>query len=186
MLELRPTELPEVIELVPKRFGDDRGFFSETYNQKRFVEAGITCAFVQDNHSLSVDKLTLRGLHFQSPPHAQDKLVRVIRGSIWDVAVDIRIGSQTFGKWTGRTLTPDEGNQLFIPVGFAHGFLTLERDTEVTYKTSAYYDANADGCLHYADPAFNIDWPINGQNPILSDKDSKAQNLSEASSPFKL
>ena len=184
MLEVRALGLDGLLELRPRRFGDDRGFFSETWNQARFAEAGITTDFVQDNHSLSVEAGTLRGLHFQAPPSAQAKLVRVTRGSAFDVAVDLRPSSPTYRQWAGVTLSAAEWNQLFIPVGFAHGFLTLEPDTEVQYKASAPYDPAADRAIRFDDSALAIDWPIAADQLILSDRDRAAPSLAETKTGF--
>ncbi|MGU3392436.1 dTDP-4-dehydrorhamnose 3,5-epimerase [Sphingomonas sp. M1A8_2b] len=171
-----------------KRHGDSRGWFTETYNVDTFTRCGIECRFVQDNHSLSVSAFTLRGLHFQTPPRGQDKLVRCIRGRIFDVAVDIRKGSPTFGKWVGMELSAQTGDQLFIPVGFAHGFLTLEPDCEVVYKCSDTYAPETDRGLRWDDPAIGaggIAWPIPiGTFPELSAKDKVQPLLTEFHSPF--
>ena len=169
--------------LTPKRFGDSRGWFTEVYSEPAFEKLGITCRFVQDNHSLSVPQFTLRGLHFQTPPRGQDKLVRCIRGRIWDVAVDIRRGSPTYGQWVGAELSAENGHQLFIPIGFAHGFLTLEPDCEVTYKCSDIYAPEADGGIHW--DSVGIDWPIPADiTPKLSAKDCVQPILSAFDSPF--
>ncbi|TPW30637.1 dTDP-4-dehydrorhamnose 3,5-epimerase [Pararhizobium mangrovi] len=186
MLEIRPTAIPEVLELEPRRFSDPRGFFGETFNRDRFREAGITIDWMQDNQSLSREPFTLRGLHFQAPPFAQDKLVRVLKGRVFDVAVDIREGSASFGQWVGRELSAEAFNQLLVPKGFAHGFLTLEADTEVLYKVSAPYSREHDRSIRWDDPAFAIDWPNGGNAPVLSDKDSEAPTLAEAGSPFSI
>ncbi len=171
MIEVEKTAPPSVIIVTPRRFGDHRGFFSEVYNKVRFAEAGIELEFVQDNHSLSGDKGTIRGLHFQSPPFAQDKLVRVTRGRILDVAVDIRRSSATFGHHIAVELSAENWRQLLVPAGFAHGFCTLEADTEVVYKVSDYYSAEHDHGLAFDDPALGIAWPIDPGDAILSDKD---------------
>jgi dTDP-4-dehydrorhamnose 3,5-epimerase len=171
MLTTHPMPIADVIEVRPRKFSDKRGFFCETYNQQRFRDAGLTVDWIQDNQSLSVEPLTLRGLHYQGPPFAQDKLVRVLRGRIFDVAVDIRKGSATFGQWVGLELSATELNQLFVPQGFAHGFLTLEPDTEVFYKVSAPYSAEHERGIRWDDPRIAIDWPLQGNAPILSDKD---------------
>ena len=169
----------------PRRFGDDRGWFTEFYHQTRFAKAGIDVKFVQDNHSLSRPAGTLRGLHFQAPPHAQAKLVRCISGRIYDVAVDIRAGSPTYGRHVGAELSADNGFQLFIPAGFAHGFVTLVTDCEVTYKVSDHYAPECDGGIRWDDPALAIDWPLpQGAPPILSDKDMRQPLLSAFDSPF--
>jgi dTDP-4-dehydrorhamnose 3,5-epimerase len=166
-------ELPEVILATPRRFGDPRGHFAETYNARRFADAGIDCVFIQDNQSLSRDAGTLRGLHCQIGPNAQGKLVRVLRGSIWDVAIDIRAGSPRFGQWAAATLTAERGEQLFVPPGFLHGFCTLEPNTEVFYKVSGAYDPASERGVIWNDPNLALPWPLNGAEPALSDKDSK-------------
>ena len=170
----------EGVKLVtPQRFGDDRGFFSETYNQQRFLEAGITAEFLQDNHSLSAQKGTIRGLHYQSPPFAQAKLVRVLRGSILDVAVDVRKGSPTFGQWVSAELSARNGVQIFVPRGFLHGFATLEPDTEIAYKVDNYYSKECDGAVLWNDATLNIDWGIAAGEVMLSEKDEKAQSFND-------
>jgi len=167
----------------PRRHGDTRGWFTETYNRDTFAKLGITCTFVQDNHSLSVPIHTLRGLHFQTPPHGQDKLIRCIRGRIFDVVVDLRRGSPTYGDWTGAELSAKNGNQLFVPVGFAHGFVTLDTDCEVVYKCSDLYAPQADGGIRW--DSAGIDWPIpSGTLPELSAKDRTLPPLVEFDSPF--
>lgn len=183
LLEARPLELAELIELTPRRFGDERGFFSEVWNHARFAEAGIPTQFVQDNVSLSRTKGVLRGLHFQTPPAAQAKLVRVSRGSIFDVGVDIRRSSPTFGRWAGVVLSAERWNQLYVPEGFAHGFVTLEDDTEVTYKVSALYSPEHDRSIRFDDPAIGIEWPLDGE-PVLSDKDAAAPLLADVETGF--
>jgi dTDP-4-dehydrorhamnose 3,5-epimerase len=180
-MEIEATDLPGVLILTPKRFGDARGFFAETWNRRRMEEAGIEADFVQDNHSLSARAGTLRGLHFQAPPHAQGKLVRCGRGALFDVAVDIRRGSPTWGAWTGVELSAANGRQLWIPEGFAHGFLTLEDDTEIVYKCTDYYAPAADGAVRW--DSCGIDWPLSGA-PILSEKDAAAPPLAEFETPF--
>lgn len=174
------------VQLVrPRRHGDARGWFTETYNRDTFAALGIHCVFVQDNHSLSAPAFTLRGLHFQAPPRAQDKLVRCVRGRIFDVAVDVRRGSPTYGQWVGAELSAENGHQLFVPVGFAHGFLTLEPDCEVTYKCSNTYAPEADGGIAWNDPDIAVDWPLPpGRAPELSGKDARQPNLAEFNSPF--
>lgn len=167
----------------PKRFGDARGWFTETYSEPTFAARGIKCRFVQDNHSLSVAPYVLRGLHFQRPPYGQDKLVRCVRGRIFDVAVDVRTGSPTFGHWVSAELSAENGRQLFIPVGFAHAFLTLEPNCEVTYKCSETYAPSHDGGVRW-DTA-GIDWPLPADiRPELSDKDIALPSLAEFRSPF--
>ena len=169
----------------PKRHGDARGWFTEVYSEHAFAARDITCRFVQDNHSLSMPAFTLRGLHFQTPPHGQDKLVRCIRGRIFDVAVDVRAGSPTFGQWVGAELSAANGDQLFVPVGFAHAFLTLEPECEVSYKVSDLYAPECDGGIRWDDPAIGIDWPLpTGTRPELSPKDAGLPLLAEWHSPF--
>lgn len=169
----------------PRRHGDARGWFTETYSKPAFQALGIECRFVQDNHSLSGPAFTLRGLHFQTPPRGQDKLVRCIRGRIFDVAVDVRRGSPTWGKWVGAELSAENGRQLFIPIGFAHGFVTLEPDCEVTYKCSDTYAPDNDGGILWDDPAVGIVWPIpSGITPELSAKDRVQPLLENFDSPF--
>lgn len=184
MLDVRKLKIPDVLELTPRKFGDDRGFFSETFNRNRLAETGITIDWMQDNQSYSAEPYTLRGLHYQEPPFAQDKLVRVLRGRILDVAVDIRQGSPHFGQWVALELSAAAFNQILVPVGFAHGFLTLEPDTEVFYKVSAPYSGEHDRSIRFDDPAIGIDWPLNGQMPVLSAKDEAAPTLQNANPPF--
>lgn len=182
-MQVEPLEISDVKIITPKKFGDHRGFFSETYNQGAFEAAGLDYTFVQDNHSFSAPKGTLRGLHFQTPPHGQDKLLRVIRGAIYDVAVDIRKGSPTYGKWVGRTISADEWNQILVPVGFAHGFCTVEENTEVLYKVTGKYAPECEGGLTWNDPDIGIDWPLDGA-PILSAKDEAYTPFADFDSPF--
>jgi dTDP-4-dehydrorhamnose 3,5-epimerase len=169
-----------VLEIVPEKFGDARGFFSETWSRRKFRDLGLTQDWVQDNQSFSAEKFILRGLHYQIEPHAQDKLVRVLRGSIFDVAVDIRKGSPSFGRWVSRTIAAATWNQIFIPKGFAHGFLTLEPGTDVLYKVSAPYAPDHERSIRYDDPALAIAWPLAGATPIMSAKDRAAPRLAEA------
>ena len=176
------TALPGVLILTPARFGDARGWFSETWNAARMAEAGLDLAFVQDNHSFSAEKGTLRGLHFQRPPRAQDKLVRCTRGAILDVAVDIRKGSPSYGKWVGVELSAANGQQLLVPKGFLHGFLTLTADCEVQYKCTDVYAPECDGAVAW--DSVGIDWGLNGAQPVLSAKDAVAQALADFDSPF--
>jgi dTDP-4-dehydrorhamnose 3,5-epimerase len=180
------TSPPSPVRLiVPKRFGDGRGWFTEVYSEPAFAKLGIDCCFVQDNHSLSVPKYTLRGLHFQTPPRGQDKLVRCVRGAIFDVAVDIRKGSPTYGDWVGTELSAENGHQLFIPIGFAHGFVTLEENCEVSYKCSDTYAPDRDGGVRWNDPAISIGWPMPaGTIPELSAKDTIQPLLADFDSPF--
>ncbi|MBA8853617.1 dTDP-4-dehydrorhamnose 3,5-epimerase [Brucella sp. ZJ1_1] len=179
-MQIRPLDLDGVLEISPRKFGDDRGFFSETYNAKSFAEAGIDLTFVQDNHSYSAARGVVRGLHYQLPPFAQDKLVRVTRGAILDVAVDIRKGSPTFGKWVALEVSAEKWNQILVPKGFAHGFMTLVEHTEVIYKVTNYYSPEHDRSIRFDDPAIGIDWPISASGVQLSDKDQKAPMLADA------
>jgi dTDP-4-dehydrorhamnose 3,5-epimerase len=172
-MKIDTLAIPEVKEIFPKRFGDHRGFFSETYHKQTLLDAGINANFIQDNHSFSALKGTLRGLHYQLPPFAQAKLMRVVRGSIFDVAVDIREQSATFGKWVSAILSATEGNQLFIPEGFAHGFVTLESNTEVEYKVTNYYSPECERGLPWNDPQLAIDWPLQAHEITTSERDLK-------------
>jgi dTDP-4-dehydrorhamnose 3,5-epimerase len=184
MMNIIKTPVTDLLILEPRRFGDDRGFFSETWNARTMAEAGIAAEFVQDNHSFSTEAKTVRGLHFQAPPHAQAKLVRCGRGRLYDVAVDIRSGSPTYGKWFGVELSFENGRQLFIPAGFAHGFATLEPETEIVYKCSDYYAPECEGALRFDDPDLGIDWGISGPPAAISDKDLKASSFRGFESPF--
>lgn len=179
MLNVEETAISAVKVITPKKFGDHRGFFSETWSRKAFSEAGLDLDFVQDNQSLSAPVGTLRGLHFQSPPFAQDKLVRVTRGRILDVAVDIRASSPTFGKHVAVELSAENWKQLLVPIGFAHGFVTLEPDTEVLYKVTAPYAPEHDHGLAFDDPALAIDWRLPPEALTLSDKDRKHPRIAE-------
>jgi dTDP-4-dehydrorhamnose 3,5-epimerase len=177
--------MPAVQLIEPKRFGDARGWFTEIYSEPEFAKLGIECRFVQDNLSLSVPAFTLRGLHFQTPPRGQAKLVRCVRGSIFDVAVDIRHGSPTYGQWVGAELSAANGRQLFIPIGFAHGFVTLEDNCEVLYKCSDTYAPDFEGGIRWDDPAIGIDWPIPyGVTLELSAKDAAQPLLAKVDSHF--
>ena len=176
------ADLPRIIN--PKRHADDRGWFSETYNDKRLGEVGITCRFVQDNQSRSRQAGTLRGLHFQRPPVAQAKLISVLCGRILDVAVDIRRGSPTFGSHVSKELSAKSGYQLYIPIGFAHGFISLEDDTLVLYKVSDYYVPAQDSGVRWDDPEIAIQWPFKAGDIIMSDKDQQLPLLKELASPF--
>ena len=178
-----PTQLPGVLLICPPRFGDTRGFFSESWNRQKMLSHGIDIDFVQDNHSVSAAVNTVRGLHFQAPPHAQAKLVRCGRGALFDVAVDIRKGSPTFGHWVGYELTAENGLQLLIPEGFLHGFATRVPDTEIIYKCSDYYAPECDGAVRFDDIDIGIDWGLTAA-AVLSDKDDKAPVLAEFDSPF--
>lgn len=162
--------IPDVLLIKPNRHHDERGFFAETYRESQLDEIGIAVRFVQDNHSFSIQKGTLRGLHYQRAPHAQDKLVRVIRGSILAVAVDLRDGSITFGKYVSAELTAQNGWQLLLPKGFAHGFVTLEPNTEIIYKVSNYYSVECEAGIRWNDPDLAIEWKLDG-SPVLSERD---------------
>lgn len=183
-MQVETTRLPGVVVLTPRRFEDSRGFFSEVYNSDTLRQHGIDVAFVQDNHSLSRPVGTVRGLHFQSPPRAQDKLVRVGAGRVIDVAVDIRKGSPTYGDWVAVELSAELGNQIFIPKGFLHGFATLEPNSELLYKCSDTYAPDCDGAVRFDDPDIGIDWGIDMQTALLSDKDAAAPFLKDFDSPF--
>jgi dTDP-4-dehydrorhamnose 3,5-epimerase len=179
MLSVEPTAIPAVKILTPKKHGDHRGFFSEVYKQSDLAAAGINLTFVQDNHSLSAQVGTLRGLHFQSAPFAQDKLVRVTKGRILDVAIDIRASSPTFGQHVAVELSAENWRQILVPIGFAHGFVTLEPDTEVLYKVTAPYGPANDHGLAFDDPALGIDWRLPHGELVLSDKDRKHPRLAD-------
>jgi dTDP-4-dehydrorhamnose 3,5-epimerase len=178
MLEIRELALPGVKEIRPKRHGDDRGWFTEVWNRESWEAAGVRLEFVQDNHSYSAAKGVLRGLHYQLAPAAQDKLVRATRGAIYDVAVDIRRGSPSFGRWVGLILSAELGNQVLVPKGFAHGFVTLEEHTEVQYKVTARYRADLDRAIRFDDPAIGVEWPV--ADVQLSAKDQTAPLLATA------
>ncbi|MFC3722065.1 dTDP-4-dehydrorhamnose 3,5-epimerase [Neoaquamicrobium sediminum] len=180
MLDARPLGLDGVMEFCPPKFGDSRGFFSETFRRDWLHNAGLERDFVQDNHSFSATRGTLRGLHYQLPPKAQDKLVRVVHGAIFDVAVDIRRGSATFGRWVGLTVSAQKWNQILVPAGYAHGFVTLEPDTEVIYKVTETYSSVHDRSIRFDDPAIGILWPIHTVEVVLSEKDRKAPLLRDA------
>lgn len=179
---VEPTALDGVMILAPQRFGDARGWFCETWNAARMAAAGMALPFVQDNHSMSAEVGTLRGLHYQRPPHAQDKLVRCTKGAIYDVAVDFRAGSGTFGQWVGVDLTAENGRQLLVPKGFLHGFVTRAKDTEVQYKCTDVYAPDCDGAVRWDDPEIGIDWGVSA--PVLSAKDAAAPYLRDVVSPF--
>lgn len=184
MVQVVETEIPAVKILTPKKFGDARGFFSETYNKRALAEVGIGLEFVQDNHSLSGDKGTVRGLHFQALPCAQHKLVRVIRGSVFDVAVDLRRSSPTFGRHVSAVISAERWNQVFIPIGFAHGFCTLEPNTEVIYKVTDYYAPEHDRGLLWNDAELEIEWPVSADDAVLSEKDQNQPRFSELKDLF--
>ena len=183
MAEFKTTSLEGVYIITPRRFGDHRGFFSESYNERVFADAGIDIRFVQDNHSLSGTTGTVRGLHFQSPPHAQAKLVRCGRGRIFDVAVDIRRGSPGYGRWVAAELSFENARQMLIPAGFAHGFVTLTPQVEIVYKCSDHYASDCDAGIAWDDPNLGIGWPLSS-TPVLSEKDARAPRLHEIDSPF--
>lgn len=180
-MQIELTPIPDLLCLTPQRHGDARGFFCESWNAQRMSDAGLAYDFVQDNHSLSAKRGTLRGLHYQSPPHAQAKLVRCGRGALWDVAVDARAGSATYGQWYGTELSFENGKQLMIPAGFLHGFVTLTDDVEIVYKCSDYYAPDCDGAVRW--DSCGINWPLQG-DPILSEKDAKAPAFDTFQSPF--
>lgn len=183
-MQIEETALSGVLILTPRRFGDDRGFFSEVWNRSVLKSHGIDMDFVQDNHSLSRPVGTVRGLHYQSPPHAQDKLVRCGAGVVFDVAIDARAGSPTYGKWVGVELSAENGRQLLIPKGFLHGFVTRVPNSELLYKCSDVYAPDCDGAVRFDDPDLGIDWGIEPQAAILSDKDRRASSFADFKSPF--
>lgn len=176
-----PLEIPDVIRITPARHGDHRGFFSETYRASAFEDAGIRDVFLQDNHARST-RGVLRGLHYQAPPRAQAKLVRVIHGEVFDVAVDFRAGSPTFGQWAGGVLSGEDGVILYIPVGFAHGYVCVSESADLVYKVSNEFDAALDGGIAWDDPVIGIPWPV--ESPILSGKDLSLPRLDAVVSPF--
>ena len=180
-MQIEDTALDGVRRLIPRRFGDARGFFAETWNARTFAALGIDAAFVQDNHSLSEAAGTLRGLHFQAPPEAQGKLVRCGRGALTDVVVDIRRGSPGYGRWLAEDLSAANGAMLWIPPGFAHGFVTREPGTEIVYKCTGFYAPDAEGAVRW--DSCGIDWRLGG-DPVLSEKDAAAPPLSDLDSPF--
>lgn len=184
MLEIEETRLPDVVVLTPKRFEDHRGYFAETWNARRMAESGLDFEFVQDNHSLSVLANTVRGLHFQAPPHAQDKLVRCGRGALYDVAVDIRRDSPHFGQWFGVELSAENGKQLLVPKGFLHGFITRTPDTEIVYKCTDYFAPEYDCAVRFDDPEIGVDWGLDPASIIVSEKDENAQFMKDFISPF--
>ncbi|CEO88413.1 dTDP-4-dehydrorhamnose 3,5-epimerase [Syntrophaceticus schinkii] len=181
-MKIIKTDIDGVYILEPKVFGDHRGWFTETYSKRKFKELGIDIEFIQDNHSFSAEKGTLRGLHFQINPKAQTKLVRCTKGKILDVAVDIRKGSPTYKNWVAVELTEENKKQLLIPKGFAHGFLSLTDNVEVQYKVDDYYAPDCDRSIRFNDPEIGVDWGI--RNPILSEKDVKAPLLKDSDSNF--
>lgn len=180
MIEVRPLGLPGVFEITPKRVRDDRGFFSETYKAEALTAAGLELDFVQDNHARSVAAGVLRGLHYQLPPYAQDKLLRVARGRLLDVVVDVRKTSPSFGRWIGLEISADLWNQILIPAGYAHGYLTLEPETEVIYKVTAPYVPSHERSVRFDDPEIAIEWPLPKDQILLSAKDAAAPFLRHA------
>jgi dTDP-4-dehydrorhamnose 3,5-epimerase len=180
-----PLAIPAVVLVRPKKFGDARGYFMETWSAQDFAAAGIGAVFVQDNQSLSAARGVVRGLHFQAPPAAQAKLIRVLRGAIFDVTVDIRRGSPSYGRWCAATLTADGAEQLFVPHGFAHGFCTLEPDTEVVYKVDVPYAPQTEGGIAWNDPELAIDWPVSEAEAQLSGKDAALPGFAGFVSPFR-
>lgn len=185
-MKVERLEIPDVILVTPPRFGDNRGFFSETYNQERMKDAGIALPFVQDNQSLSRQKGVVRGLHCQIAPHVQGKLVRCTKGAIWDVAVDARTGSSTYGKWVAAELSEENWSQLWIPPGFLHGFVTLAENTEVQYKCTDLYDKASERAVRWNCPELDIAWPVDPSTAILSDKDQVAPGFAEAKGWFSI
>ena len=181
-MKVHPTDLPDVLIMEPARYGDARGWFSETFNASRMAAAGLDMHWVQDNHSMSAAAGTVRGLHYQCPPHAQDKLVRCTKGEILDVAVDFRQGSPSFGRWVGVTLSAENGKQLLVPKGFLHGFVTRVAECEVQYKCSDLYAPDCDGAVRWDDPDLAVDWGVAA--PVLSAKDAAAPLLRDVASPF--
>lgn len=179
------TILPEIKVFQTLRHQDSRGFFSEIFNKKVLSELGVNSEYVQDNQSLSTTVNTIRGLHFQAPPFEQAKLVRCVQGKIFDVAVDIRKESPTFGKWVGYEVSAKNGYQIYIPAGFAHGFLTLEEDTEINYKCTNYYSKVSEGSIVWNDPNIGIKWPVDSKTIILSEKDNGAPFLKDIDTPFR-
>lgn len=183
-MQVRPTALPDVKVLTPRRFGDDRGYFCETWSRAQAAAAGLAVTFVQDNESLSARAGTLRGLHYQAPPHAQAKLVRVARGAVLDVAVDVRRGSPTYGLWVAETISAANGAQMYVPRGYLHGFLTLTDDTLVIYKVDSLYHAASDGSVLWNDADIGIHWGTAAEDLILSDKDRRAPAFRDWVTPF--
>lgn len=183
-MEVTSLAIPDVKLITPKKFGDHRGFFIETYSRQKLAPHGIDFEFVQDNHSMSASAGTVRALHYQLPPFAQGKLIRVLKGAIFDVAVDIRRHSPTFGQFVGQILTAENGRMMWVPIGFAHGFETLEPGTEVAYKVTHYYAPSHERGIRWNDPAIGIPWSVSAEKAILSDKDKIAPLLSEARDLF--
>jgi dTDP-4-dehydrorhamnose 3,5-epimerase len=178
--------IADVIVVRVRKFADSRGHFLETFRKADFAEMGVDCEFVQDNQAFSAQTGTIRGLHFQVPPHAQAKLVRVLRGAVYDAAVDLRRGSPTYGKWCGARLTADGGEQIFVPRGYAHGYCTLEPDTVVAYKVDSYYAPQSEAGIIWSDSAIGIDWSVPAERVLVSDKDAKLPSLGAFDSPFEM
>lgn len=184
-MKVETLAIPEVKLITPKRFGDERGYFTETWNERAFSEAGLDFAFVQDNQAGSAAVGTLRGMHFQKPPHAQGKMVRVLRGAIFDVALDIRTGSPTYGRHVAVTLRAETGGQFWVPPGFAHGYMTLEPDTEVFYKVTDFYAPDDEGGILWSDPALGIAWPDVGSEPVINARDRAWPGLHDLPEVFR-
>ena len=186
-MEVQASEQIDAVKfLEPRKFGDSRGYFSETFNARTLHEYGISGDFVQDNQAFSAAKGTLRGLHYQRPPFAQDKLLRVLRGRILDVAVDLRVGSATYGKHVSRVISAEDFNQIWVPIGFAHAYLTLEDNTEVFYKVTNYYSPEHDAGVVWNDPDLGIDWPLPASEITLSEKDLRQPSFRSLQSPFSM
>ncbi|MEM8631004.1 MAG: dTDP-4-dehydrorhamnose 3,5-epimerase [Pseudomonadota bacterium] len=183
-MEVQETALDGVVVLMPRRFGDDRGYFSESWNKRTLEAAGLVFDFVQDNHSLTRARGAIRGLHYQAPPHAQTKLVRCTAGAIWDVVVDARQGSATYGHWVAEELSDENGKQLLAPKGFLHGFQSLTEDAVVQYKCDAYYHRDSDGAVLWSSAGLGIDWPISSPTGI-SEKDASAPDFTAWDTPFR-
>lgn len=184
-MQITPLAIPDVLLIAPVRHGDERGWFSETFRQSALEEAGFSGgAFVQDNHVRSTTRGIVRGLHFQAPPHGQAKLLRCARGAIFDVAVDIRVGSPTYGRWVGAELSADNARQLLVPEGFAHGYCTLTDECEVLYKVTDYYAPQAEGTLRFDDPAIGIDWTLPREALSANARDAAAPLLADLVSPY--
>jgi dTDP-4-dehydrorhamnose 3,5-epimerase len=184
-MEVKTLDISGVLLLKPRHFRDARGYFIETYSARVAEAAGVTAAFVQDNQALSLKRGTVRALHFQVPPKAQAKLVRVLRGSVYDVAVDLRLGSPSYGKWVAATLTAQSGEQMFVAGGFGHGYCTLEDDTEVAYKVDDYYAPECERGLAWDDPTLAIPWPVSSADAVLSEKDRRLPRFADFASPFR-
>ena len=185
-MHVQPLALADILLLVPQKMSDSRGYFVETYNEQTLRKAGIECRFIQDNQSLSTQVGTIRGFHLQRAPHAQAKLVRVVQGAIYDVAVDVRKNSPTYGQWCAARLTANGGEQLFIPTGFAHAFCTLVPDTVVAYKVSAFYARDCEGGIRWNDPDLAVDWPVTADEAHVSDKDASLPALRDFASSFQV